>query len=96
MTCFRLSSGESVRKWCFKHNASYRAYCNCVEKGMEEKESLEYAKKAKNNYSHPTHFYKGKSVIGLCKGDSPRYFRVLLKIRNGMPIELALKSEGVI
>lgn len=95
MTCFKLPNGKSVRQWCFKHNASYSAYWRCIEEGIPEKKALEYAKSAKNNYSHPTHYYNGEPIIKICS-DANTYVRVLRKMRGGMSPELALKYEGVI
>ena len=97
MTCFRLKNGQSVYSYLTSLGVNYNSFWHRMEKGLSFDKSLDEAIKNKGKrFSHPTHFYKGKSIVSLCKGDSPRYYRVLRKIRNGMSIENSLKKEGVI
>ena len=96
MTCFRLQNGQSVYSYLTSLGVNYNSFWRRMEKGFSFDKSLNEAIKNKGKrFSHPTHFYKGEPIIRIC-GNSPKYYRVLRKIRKGISIENSLKLEGVI
>ena len=94
MSILRLSTGESVSKWCRRNGVSYNKVWGRLEAGLTPDEAAEYALKGyKKGETNRKHFYKGKWVGDIFPRNSKAYSRILHRIQKGYTLEQAVEKE---
>ena len=96
MSILRLSTGESVSKWCRRNGVSYNKVWGRLEAGLTPDEAVEYVLKGyKKGETNRKHFYKGKWIGDIFPRNSRPYQRVIHRVQRGLTIEQAMKGEIV-
>lgn len=94
LTCFRMSDGESVHRFCKKNDYSYSTFFNAMDNGESFDKALDMAKKAKFlGKSRPKYYYKNKAVVDIFGYQTPAYYHFRSDVRRGYSVSEAVERE---
>lgn len=95
MTCFRLSSGQSLYSYCQENNLPYDTlFPYCDRDGLSPDEAVELYHKWQKDGTISNHrrgntrlYYDGKPLIQYCREHNLSYGTIVAKLRIGHSIE---------
>lgn len=94
MTCFRLTTGETIHSWCRRNKVAYCKVFRKIERGYTPDEAAAYGcKNLKKGVPNRKHFYRGKWIGDIYDKQSKAYSRILHRLQHGYTVEQAVEKE---
>lgn len=101
MTCFRLSNGKTLSKYCKEHNFPYDTLFAYVDRdGLSPDEAVAQYSKWKTDGTITNHrrgnqrlYFEGQPLKKYCQAHNLSYTTILAKLRLGFPLDELVKKH---